>query len=106
MRYVATELRHACLDLTHLQIFDPIRVFMVEGKMNDWFDYKGESREGHTPSHFTDKLPCRVHHLQVAPCEYHRQVYLQCCGRRALSSKGRRVEGEVGGGRSLEEVLG
>ena len=23
------------------QVFDPIRVLMVEGKMNDWFDYKG-----------------------------------------------------------------
>ncbi len=23
-----------------VQIFDPIRVVMVEGKVNDWFDYK------------------------------------------------------------------
>ena len=27
--------------ITLSQIFDPIRVLMVEGKMNDWFDYKG-----------------------------------------------------------------
>lgn len=26
------------------QIFDPIRVFMVEGKMNDRFDYKGKRK--------------------------------------------------------------
>ena len=26
--------------LKAVQIFDPIRVFMVEGKVNDWFDYK------------------------------------------------------------------
>lgn len=24
------------------QVFDPIRVIMVEGKVNDWFDYKRE----------------------------------------------------------------
>ena len=26
--------------LTMVQVFDPIRVVMVEGKINDWFDYK------------------------------------------------------------------
>jgi hypothetical protein len=26
-----------------LQIFDPIRSFMVQGKMEDWFDYRGKS---------------------------------------------------------------
>ena len=46
-----------------MQVFDPVRVFMVEGNLNDWFDYRGMSL---TPSSLgVSYLFYRVCDLQV-----------------------------------------
>jgi hypothetical protein len=46
------------------QIFDPIRALMVEGKILDWFDYRGIFVDSNMA---VLDLVCRVSLVSVAP---------------------------------------